>query len=73
MIMAAFTGFNFVVPMLTFNRASVFAASRGIQRRSSLFAMTAARVVAAAGEAALFLWMVFAVASLLPVVAAFLM
>jgi hypothetical protein len=67
--MAAFSGFHFFVPTGTFNRASAFAASRSAQRRSSRFVMTAARLVAgAAGEVMLFLWMVIAVACLLPVV-----
>jgi hypothetical protein len=68
MIMAVFSGFHFFVPTVTFNRASAFAASRGVQRRSSRFVMTAARLVAGAGEVMLFLWMVIAVACLLPVV-----
>ena len=66
--MAAFSGLHFFVPTVTFNRASAFAALRGVERRSSRCAMTAARVVAAAGEVMLFLWMVIAVACLLPVV-----
>jgi len=66
--MAAFSGFHFFVPTVTFNRVSTFAAPRGVQHRSSRFVMAAARLVAGAGEVMLFLWMVTAVACLLPVV-----
>ncbi len=66
--MAVYSGFHVFVPTIRFNRASVFAASQGIHRRSSLFAIAAWRVLVAAGEVILFLWMVTALACLLPIV-----
>ncbi len=69
--MAAFSGFHAGLPGGALNRASLYAASRSIRHNSRRVAALAVRAAAASAEALLFLWMIFALACLLPVVAAF--
>ncbi len=71
--MAAFSKFPLFVPGTRSQGASVFSTRRRIERRSTLFAATAARVAAVAGEIVLFLWMVLPLAFSLLVMAGFFM
>lgn len=60
--MAAYSSFHILAPSARSQRASVFATLCGVQRRSTQFAATVARVAIVAGEIALFLWAVLAFA-----------
>jgi hypothetical protein len=69
--MAAFFSFLASVPSTASQCASVFNTRRVIERQTSHCAATAARVAAAMGEIGLFLWMAFALALSVVVMAGF--
>jgi len=72
--MAALSSFHALVSRVASQRALVFAITpRGVRRRSTHLAATAARVAAVAGEIVLFLWMALALAFSLLVMAGFLL
>jgi hypothetical protein len=69
--MAAFSSFHSFVPGAPSQRASGVSTPRVTQGRVTNFAETARQVIAAAGEIALFLWTVLALAFSLLVMAGF--
>jgi hypothetical protein len=69
--MAAFSSFHSFVPGAPSRRTSVASTPRVTQGRVTNFAETARQVIAAAGEIALFLWTVLALAFSLLVMAGF--
>jgi len=60
--MAAISNFYLGVPNVASPHASVFAAARIKERRSTRFARTAARAAGIAGEIMLFIWTTLALA-----------
>jgi hypothetical protein len=69
--MAAFSSFHGFVPGAPLQRTSVVSTPRATQRRVTHFAETARQAIVAAGEIALFLWTVLALAFSLLVMAGF--
>jgi hypothetical protein len=71
--MAAFIRAFILVPGAASRRASALSTHRGIQRRTMHLYAMAARVAGGAGQAALFVWTVLALAFSLLVMAGFLL